>query len=154
MTQRRFLAEMHPYDQKLTHASTKGAPEDRRSCLEAYPFCQFVDEVFNGNSLLCTSRRRSLPWISQTHSLKVTNFSRGEAESIFRIYLGDETVEKHRDALLEFAEHVERLPVATATVMGSMSSRCWYRHVHTRSKTAGSPGNAILQNMDCNGTNK
>jgi hypothetical protein len=63
-------------------------------------------------SLLCTSRRRSLPWISLTHSLEVTSFSRGEAESIFRIHLGDETTEKHRDALLEFAERVERLPIA------------------------------------------
>ena len=63
-------------------------------------------------SLLCTSRRRSLPWISPTHSLEVKSFSRGEAESIFRIYLGEETIEKHRDALLEFAERVERLPIA------------------------------------------
>jgi hypothetical protein len=63
-------------------------------------------------SLLCTSRRRSLPWISRAHSLEVKSFSRGEAESIFRIYLGDETVEKHRDALLEFAERVECLPIA------------------------------------------
>ena len=63
-------------------------------------------------SLLCTSRRRSLPWISRAHSLEVTSFSRAEAESIFRIYLGDETVEKHRDALLEFAERMERLPIA------------------------------------------
>src|SRR6202162_1896519 len=63
-------------------------------------------------SLLCTSRRRSLPWISRAHSLEVKRFSRGEAESIFRIYLGDETTEKHRDALLEFAERVERLPIA------------------------------------------
>jgi tetratricopeptide (TPR) repeat protein len=63
-------------------------------------------------SLLCTSRRRSLPWISLTHSLEVTSFSRGEAESIFRIYLGEETVRKHRDALLDFAERVERLPIA------------------------------------------
>ena len=63
-------------------------------------------------SLLCTSRRRSLPWISRAHSLEVKSFSRGEAESIFRIYLGDETTEKHRDALLEFAERMERLPIA------------------------------------------
>src|SRR5271166_2687120 len=63
-------------------------------------------------SLLCTSRRRSLPWISLAHSLEVKSFSRGEAESIFRIYLGDETLEKHRDALPEFAERVERLPIA------------------------------------------
>jgi tetratricopeptide (TPR) repeat protein len=63
-------------------------------------------------SLLCTSRRRSLPWISLTHSLEVKSFSRSEAESIFRIYLGEETTQKHRDALLEFAERVERLPMA------------------------------------------
>jgi tetratricopeptide (TPR) repeat protein len=63
-------------------------------------------------SLLCTSRRRSLPWISLTHSLEVKSFSRGEVESIFRVYLGAETVEQHRDALLEFAERMERLPIA------------------------------------------
>src|SRR6516162_9766586 len=64
-------------------------------------------------SLLCTSRRRSLlPWISLVNSLEVKSFSRGEAESIFRIYLGEETLGKHRDAPLEFAERVERLPIA------------------------------------------
>ena len=62
--------------------------------------------------LLCTSLRRSLPGISPTYSLEVKSFSRSEAESIFRIYLGDETVEKHRDALLEFAERMECLPIA------------------------------------------
>jgi hypothetical protein len=40
------------------------------------------------------------------------SFSRAEAESIFRIYLDDETVQKHRDALMEFAERMERLPIA------------------------------------------
>jgi hypothetical protein len=44
--------------------------------------------------------------------VEVKSFSQGEAESIFRRYLDDETVEKHRDALLEFAKHVERLPIA------------------------------------------
>jgi len=63
-------------------------------------------------SLLCTSRRRSLPWISRTDSLEVKSFSRAEAESIFRVYLDNETVEKHRDALLDFAERMERLPIA------------------------------------------
>jgi len=64
-------------------------------------------------SLLCTSRRHSLlPWISPTNSLEVKSFSQGEAESIFRIYLGDETIRKHLDALIEFAERVERLPIA------------------------------------------
>jgi hypothetical protein len=32
--------------------------------------------------------------------------------SIFRIYLKNETVEKHRDALFEFAERMDRLPIA------------------------------------------
>jgi hypothetical protein len=63
-------------------------------------------------SLLCTSRRRSLPWISPTHSLEVKSFSRDEAETILRNYLGEKTLKKHRDALLEFAERVERLPIA------------------------------------------
>src|ERR1700680_1694632 len=43
-------------------------------------------------SLLCTSRRRTLPWISRPHSLEVKSFSRDEAESIFQIYLGEETL--------------------------------------------------------------
>ena len=63
-------------------------------------------------SLLCTSRRRSLPWISPNQSLEVKSFSRGEAESIFRLYLGEETLEKHHAVLLDFAERVERLPIA------------------------------------------
>jgi hypothetical protein len=33
--------------------------------------------------------------------LEVKSFSHDEAESIFRIYLGDETVERHRAVLLE-----------------------------------------------------
>jgi TIR domain/NB-ARC domain len=63
-------------------------------------------------SVLCTSRRRGLPWISRTHSLEVKSFSREEVESIFRIYLGEETLGKHRDVLLEFAKRVEHLPIA------------------------------------------
>ena len=63
-------------------------------------------------SLLCTSRRHSLPWISRAHSLEVKSFSRDEAESIFQIYLGDEIVEGHPNVLLEFAQRVERLPIA------------------------------------------
>jgi NB-ARC domain/Domain of unknown function (DUF4062) len=62
--------------------------------------------------LLCTSMQRSFPGVSVTHSLEVTSFSRAEAESVFRIYLKDQTVERHRDALLEFAERMERLPIA------------------------------------------
>ena len=63
-------------------------------------------------SLLCTSRRRSLPWVAVAHSLEVKSFSRDEAERIFGLYLGEETLGNHRDVLLEFAEKVERLPIA------------------------------------------
>jgi hypothetical protein len=58
-------------------------------------------------SLLCTSRRRSLPRISPSHTQKVKSFSREQIEWIFRIYLGEETIEKHRNALLGFAERVD-----------------------------------------------
>jgi hypothetical protein len=44
--------------------------------------------------------------------MEVKSFSQDEVGSIFRRYLDDETVEKHREALLEFAKHVERLPIA------------------------------------------
>src|ERR1700732_3067037 len=47
-------------------------------------------------SLLCTSRQRSLPWISRAHSLEVKSFSREEVESIFSIYLGGENLAQHR----------------------------------------------------------
>jgi len=63
-------------------------------------------------SLLCTSRRRSLPWVAVAHSLEVKSFSRDEAEQLFCLYLGEETLGNHRDALLEFAEKVEYLPIA------------------------------------------
>jgi hypothetical protein len=42
----------------------------------------------------------------------VKSFSREEVESIFRIYLGEETLGKHRAVLLEFAKRVEHLPIA------------------------------------------
>jgi len=63
-------------------------------------------------SLLCTSRQRWLPWISPTQSFEVESFSHAEAESIFRRYLDDETVEKHRTVLLEFAMRIDHLPIA------------------------------------------
>jgi tetratricopeptide (TPR) repeat protein len=44
--------------------------------------------------------------------LEVTSFSRAEAKAIFRIFLDHETVENHLDALLEFAERMEHLPIA------------------------------------------
>jgi hypothetical protein len=90
-------------------------------------------------SLLCTSRRRSLPRISLSHSLEVKSFSREEVESIFRIYLGQETLEKHREALLGFAERVEHLPIAIGTLMnrfsGSQSGR-----TNTWSRSTKPPG--------------
>jgi hypothetical protein len=87
-------------------------------------------------SLLCTSRRHSLPWISRSHSLKVKSFSHSEAESIFRIYLGDETTEKHRDALLEFAERLERATdlKRTSAKTGSSSTSIPSSLVWTSSK--------------------
>ena len=65
-------------------------------------------------SVLFTSRQRSLPWVSASHSTEVKSFVEEEAVSLFRIYLGEETTAKHRDALLQFAAKVEQLPIAVA----------------------------------------
>jgi len=63
-------------------------------------------------SVLCTSRQRYLPWIARNSTREVRSFSREEAETIFRIYLGEETAERHRTSLRDFAERVGRLPIA------------------------------------------
>jgi tetratricopeptide (TPR) repeat protein len=63
-------------------------------------------------SVLCTSRRHSLPWVAAAYALEVKSFSRDEAERIFGLYLGEETLGQYRDVLLDFAEKVERLPIA------------------------------------------
>ena len=49
MTQRRILAEMKPYDERLTHATTKGRPKIVEAVWMLYPSAEFVDEVVIGN---------------------------------------------------------------------------------------------------------
>lgn len=63
-------------------------------------------------SVLCTSRQRSFPWVGPNETQDVKSFSLEEAATIFRIYLGDDTATRYRTALIEFAERVERLPIA------------------------------------------
>jgi tetratricopeptide (TPR) repeat protein len=65
-------------------------------------------------SILFTSRRPSLPWVDANHRIRVAAFTPAEVEATFRLYLGESTVERHRTELLEFAERVERLPIAVA----------------------------------------
>jgi tetratricopeptide (TPR) repeat protein len=63
-------------------------------------------------SVLVTSRHRSLPWIPAGNTREVKSFSREEAETVFRIHLGEETTTHYRDVLLQLAERVEWLPIA------------------------------------------
>ncbi|MGA2263626.1 MAG: TIR domain-containing protein [Acidobacteriota bacterium] len=63
-------------------------------------------------SVLCTSRQRLLPWIPAANTREVRSFSQEEAETVFRIYLGDESASRYRAVLLELAERFERLPIA------------------------------------------
>jgi hypothetical protein len=56
MTQRRILAEMQAYDEKLTHASTKGRPKIVEAVWRLYPSCQFVDEVIKANRDMTSAR--------------------------------------------------------------------------------------------------
>jgi tetratricopeptide (TPR) repeat protein len=65
-------------------------------------------------SVLVTSRRRNWPWVETCSRELVESFSPQEAEMCFRRYLGEIVVAQHRTALLQFAERVERLPLAIA----------------------------------------
>ncbi|PYP93749.1 MAG: hypothetical protein DMG65_00130 [Candidatus Angelobacter sp. Gp1-AA117] len=63
-------------------------------------------------SILYTSRRMGLPKVHADDVLHVDAFNPEEAEEVFKKYLGTATTERHREALLEFANRVERLPIA------------------------------------------
>jgi hypothetical protein len=58
MKQRQILAEMQPYDEKLTHASTKGRPKIVEAVWKLYPSGKFVDEVINGNRDMTSARMK------------------------------------------------------------------------------------------------
>jgi tetratricopeptide (TPR) repeat protein len=63
-------------------------------------------------SVLLTSRRPSLPWVAANRRLLLDAFLPQEVEEVFLRHLGEQTFEHHRDALMEFAAKVERLPIA------------------------------------------
>ena len=104
-----------PPDQQIT--AVKSWLSERRALF-------VLDDVWNQDvrelvpgppvSVLFTSRQRSLPWISASQTSEVKSFAKEESESLFRIYLGEETSTKHRDALHQFASKVEGLPIAIA----------------------------------------
>jgi tetratricopeptide (TPR) repeat protein len=74
-------------------------------------------------ALLCTSRQRRLPWVKPPRTLEVKSFAEEEAESLFRIYLGEEITDLHRDSLLELAKKFERLPIAVAVAADMLSQQ-------------------------------
>ena len=83
-----------------------------------------LDDVWNDDvrkllpgppvSVLATSRRRNWPWVETGSRELVESFSPEEAEACFRRYLGEAAVARHRMVLLQFAERMERLPLAIA----------------------------------------
>lgn len=73
-------------------------------------------------SMLCTSRQRTFPWIKRPRTVEVKPFAQEEAESLFGIWLGEETVGSFQQDLRALAERVERLPIAVA-VAAEMLSR-------------------------------
>lgn len=73
-------------------------------------------------SVLFTSRHRTLSWIDPPRMLEVKAFAEEETESMFRIWLGKETVSLFQQDLREFSDRVERLPIAVA-VAAEMLSR-------------------------------
>jgi tetratricopeptide (TPR) repeat protein len=63
-------------------------------------------------SVLFTSRRPQLPWLGAGKARVVESFTVAEVEAVFKEYLGAETAERHREALLQFAQRMDRLPIA------------------------------------------
>jgi tetratricopeptide (TPR) repeat protein len=88
-----------------------------------------LDDVWNDDaakllpgppvSVLVTSRRRNWPWVESSSRELVESFSPDEAEACFRMYLGAAPVARYLAGLMEFAERMERLPLAI-TVAGAM----------------------------------
>ena len=78
-------------------------------------------------SVLYTSRRASLPWISAQQSLQVVSFCEDEAERLFHVYLdttfGEDELTRYREVLLGFAHKVEMLPIAVAVGSSLLRAR-------------------------------
>ena len=74
-------------------------------------------------SVLFTSRQPRLPGLLHSQILPVEAFTLEEAEAVFTSYLGAETVARHREAFLQFAERVERLPIAVIVGAESLHSQ-------------------------------
>jgi hypothetical protein len=49
MKESRILSEMHPFDEKLTHAPSKRRPKVVNAVWTLYPSPEFVDEIIGGN---------------------------------------------------------------------------------------------------------
>ncbi len=65
-------------------------------------------------SVLFTSRPHHLPWLKAAQIQEVASFTREEAEAVFRECLGDETFTRHHEALMQFAQRMESLPLAVS----------------------------------------
>ena len=58
MKRRRILSDMHPSDEKLVHASTKGRPKIIDAVWTLYPSTEFVDEIIDGNKEMSQARTK------------------------------------------------------------------------------------------------
>jgi hypothetical protein len=77
------------------------------------PALKIADLIPGGRvSVLFTSRQRSLPWITHKQRETVEAFTPDEAIAVFALFLGEETVNRHRAALLDLANRMGRLPIA------------------------------------------
>ncbi len=74
-------------------------------------------------SLLFTSRRPSLPFVQRGRNLPLDAFRENEVEEVFLRHLGDETLRHHRQALMDFAQRVERLPIAVVVAAQLLQSQ-------------------------------
>jgi hypothetical protein len=59
MKERRILAEMMPYHEKLTHAPSKRRPKIVEAVWTLYPSTEFVDDIINGNREMSSARTKA-----------------------------------------------------------------------------------------------
>jgi len=57
MTKRRILSEMHPFDEELIHAPSKGRPKIVDAIWTLYASAEFVDEIIGGNKQMKQGQR-------------------------------------------------------------------------------------------------
>ena len=59
MKAQNILSQMHPFDEELVHAPSKGRPKIADAIWNLYPSAEFVDEIIEGNKEMKQAHRQA-----------------------------------------------------------------------------------------------